>query len=309
MGPVPRRRMPPWPSGNKNACCLFAATFCVATFECMHSFQRKRRTSAFMQVPRPAVREAAPASRVGGESARYVYDSSSLRAVDAARQIPSFVGAALLAFASRAVLRGVRHDPQRTALGASRVSKVVCVATSATPTATERRPTQAPTYVPKQRVSQAHAVIRASATARLATKMVEAQACCDSVEIAATNTCALNPVARLKQHVAKGGTRPRSHRRGALFTGAAAGAGSERRQRRRHGARLQRSAFPPLVESYDPSRLRTAIQAGQQRANSLRVANGREWQAPATNGSSVCRVLSSTRIHYTVMSKTNRRLK
>merc|ERR1719313_406528 len=121
-----------------------------------------------------------------------------------------------------------------------------------------------------------------------------------SLPAVTTSTFAVDSLARVQQ-TATVGERPREHRRGAAFTGATAAGGPERRQRRRLGAKLQRSAFAPRVESYDPSRLRTAIQAGQQRANSLRVSNGREWEAPATSGSSVRRALSSTRDRCYVM--------
>jgi len=107
-----------------------------------------------------------------------------------------------------------------------------------------------------------------------------------SLASSAAITSRVNSMAGMQQTEA----RRRGHRRGAAFTG-----GTEQRQRRRVGARLKRSAFAPRVESYDPSRLRTPIQAGQQRANNLRVSNGRKWKAPATRGSSVSKALQSTR--------------
>merc|ERR1719313_452678 len=121
-----------------------------------------------------------------------------------------------------------------------------------------------------------------------------------SLPAVTTSTFAVDSFARVQQK-ATVGERPREHRRGAAFTGATAAGGAEGRQRRRLGAKLQRSAFTPRVESYDPSRLRTAIQAGQQRANSLRVSNGGKWDAPATSGSNVGRELSATKCRFVLM--------
>merc|ERR1719399_2838146 len=130
---------------------------------------------------------------------------------------------------------------------------------------------------------------RRSEVAEPVAEVFEPRAHVASLASSAAITSRVNPMASMQQ-TTRGEARRRGHRRGAAFTG-----GTEQRQRRRVGAKLKRSAFAPRVESYDPSRLRTPIQAGQQRANNLRVSNGRKWKAPATRGSSVSKALQSTR--------------
>jgi len=94
-----------------------------------------------------------------------------------------------------------------------------------------------------------------------------------------------------------GGMRRHRHRASGKRMGNIAGAAAAREQqhRRRLGSKLQRSAFDPRVEAFDPSRLRTAIQVGQQRARNLRVANGRERKTLATGSGAVSEGSSSTR--------------
>jgi len=225
--------------------------------------------------------------------------SSRARAMDAAGVFPCCIGVVLLALGSRVIARGTRRSPQRTALGAARV---VCVAAPATPIVPGRKAACATGDARGQDGLHGSGANRPSEVAAPVAELPELVAPVVSLPAVTTRTFAVNSFARVQQ-TATVGERPREHRRGAAFTGATAAGGAERRQRRRLGAKLQRSAFAPRVESYDPSRLRTAIQAGQQRANSLRVANGREWQAPATDGRSLCRALSSTRIRCTVMGR------
>merc|ERR1719353_761205 len=88
----------------------------------------------------------------------------------------------------------------------------------------------------------------------------------------------------------RGGRRARGRRMGATARAAAA---REQQQRRRLGSKLQRQVFEPRVEAFDPSRLRTAIQVGQQSARNQRVAKGRECITLASGGA-VSKGLSST---------------
>jgi len=216
--------------------------------------------------------------------------SSRARAMDAAGVFPCCIGVVLLALGSRVIARGTRRSPQRTALGAARV---VCVAAPATPIVPGRKAACATGDARGQDGLHGSGANRPSEVAAPVAELPELVAPVVSLPAVTTRTFAVNSFARVQQ-TATVGERPREHRRGAAFTGATAAGGAERRQRRRLGAKLQRSAFAPRVESYDPSRLRTAIQAGQQRANSLRVSNGREWESSGTSGSTVCRALSAT---------------
>merc|ERR1719191_1542416 len=77
------------------------------------------------------------------------------------------------------------------------------------------------------------------------------------------------------------GRRARGRRMGATARAAAA---RQQQQRRRLGSKLQRPIYEPRVEAFDPSRLRTAIQVGQQSARNQRVAKGRECKTLATGG-------------------------
>merc|ERR1719353_317453 len=90
----------------------------------------------------------------------------------------------------------------------------------------------------------------------------------------------------------RGGRRAKGRRMGATARAAAA---REQQQRRRFGSKFQRCVSEPRVEAFDPSRLRTAIQVGQQSASNLRVANGRERKSPATGGGVSSKGSSSTR--------------
>merc|ERR1719310_896059 len=83
-----------------------------------------------------------------------------------------------------------------------------------------------------------------------------------------------------------GATRQAAHRARGRRTGATARAAAarEQQQRRRLGSKLQRPVIEPRVEAFDPSRLRTAIQVGQQSARNQRLAKGRECKTLATGG-------------------------
>jgi len=189
------------------------------------------------------------------------------------------------------IVRGTRRSPQRTALGAA---KVVCAAAPATSTDPRQMASWALSGARAQGDIHGSGAGRCSEAAAPVAEVWEPLAPVVSLESAAAITSRVNPMAGMQQ-TARGEARRHGHRRGAAFAGATAACGTEQRQRRRLGAKLQRSAFAPRVESYDPSRLRTVIQAGQQRANKLRVSNGRRRDALAASGSSVCRALCSTR--------------
>jgi hypothetical protein len=90
----------------------------------------------------------------------------------------------------------------------------------------------------------------------------------------------------------QGESRAKGRRMGATARAAAA---REQQQRRRFGSKFHRCVFEPRVDGFDPSRLRTAIQVGQQSASNLRVANGRERKSPATGGGASSKGSSSTR--------------
>merc|ERR1719327_1830451 len=185
--------------------------------------------------------------------------------MDAAGVFPCCIGVVLLALSSRVIARGTRRAPQRTALGAARV---VCVAAPSTPIVPGRTAACATGDTRGQDGLHGSGTNWHSEAAAPVAELPELIALVVSLPAVTTSTVAVGSLARVQQK-ATVRERPREHRRGAVFTGATAAGGAERRQRRRLGAKLQRSAFAPRVESYDPSRLRTAIQAGQQRANSL----------------------------------------
>jgi len=291
------RKVPPWPPGGRRPLCLFLAVLCVAAFELAYPALRSTSPPAFVGTHRPPLGGVEYAPRAGGERAQMARDRPPPRAGLARRCIGCSVlpgcclGVVLLALSSRMLGRGTRRDPQRTTAKAARV---VSVAASATP------------IIPGQKAALATAGARGQRSihpneaAAPVVEASEAAAPVASSPAAVARNLPVNTGASLQQ-MAVAGTRPRGHPRATAFMGSSAAMGAERRQRRRLGARLQRSAFAPCVESYDPSRLRTAIQAGQQRASNLRVANGREWEAPATSGSSVCMALSSTRSQCLVM--------
>merc|ERR1719191_189786 len=93
-----------------------------------------------------------------------------------------------------------------------------------------------------------------------------------------------------------GATRQAAHRARGRRTGATARAAAarEQQQRRRLGSKLQRPVIEPRVEAFDPSRLRTAIQVGQQSARNQRLAKGRESKTLATGVGAVSNGFSST---------------
>merc|ERR1719313_3217401 len=105
-------------------------------------------------------------------------------------------------------------------------------------------------------------------------------------EVTPSARCRLGCLGATRQ----GGRRARGRRMGATARAAAA---REQQQRRRLGSKLQRQVFEPRVEAFDPSRLRTAIQVGQQSARNQRVAKGRECITLASGGA-VSKGLSST---------------
>lgn len=294
---------PPWPSGCYRACCLLAATICVATFAPALLAMRPASPPVFVSASRPALGGLVRAPEAKGELADAGNSRLSSRTIDFAGVLPCCIGAVLLALGSRMSVRATRRAPQRTALGSARV---VCVAAPAAGVTTRKKAACVPREAVGQGGIHASGVSRPQGPTELVVEVTHSALPGISSPVGTVSTPRAELVAGVR-HMTRSKSPSRGFQRRTAFTSSSAAGGEEQRQRRRLGAKFQRSAFAPRIESYDPSRLRTVIQAGQQRANNMRVSNGHEWESSATGGSSACRALSSTEGRNFVMISGHRR--